>query len=77
MFPSSFNYSFLAVELLIFRTMHSSPLCVLEWNTWNTGDYETSAAEIGDVQTGDKGTSESKIAFLSGLDTFYLLQIEH
>ena len=42
-----------------------------------TSDHETSDAEIGDVETGDKGASESKMAFLRGLDTFYLLNIEH
>ena len=40
-------------------------------------DYETSNAGIGDDETGDKGASESKIAFLRGLDTVYLLNIEH
>jgi hypothetical protein len=41
-----------------------------------TRDCETSDAEIGDIETGDERASESKIAFLRGLDTVYLLKIE-
>ena len=57
MFPSSFNYSFLAVELLIFRTMHSSALRELEciaWGRGSTGDSETGDAETGDLKTSER-----------------------
>ena len=59
--------------------MHSSALRALECivGGGQTSDNETSDAEIGDVETGDEGASESKIAFLRGLDTVYLLNIEH
>ena len=63
-----------------FRTMHSSALrarmhCLEGRDA--TSDHETSDAEIGDAETGDEGASESKMAFLRGLDTVYLLNIEH
>ena len=63
--------------------MHFSPLAssarqnALPWGRGATSDNETSDAEIGDVETGDEGASESKMAFLRGLDTVYLLNIEH
>ena len=53
--------------------MHSSP----PWRRGATSDHETIDAEIGDVEIGDEGASESKMTFLRGLDTVYLLNIEH
>ena len=49
----------------------------LPWGCGATTDSETKDAEISDVETGEDGASESKMAFLGGLDTVYLLNIEH
>ena len=60
--------------------MHSSALRALECIAWGrsaTSDCETNDVETGDIKTGDKETRESKISLFRGLDTVYLLKIEH
>ena len=42
-----------------------------------TSDCETSDAKTGDIKAGDKETRDSKISLFRGLDTDYLLKIEH
>ena len=62
------------------RTMHSSALRALECIAWGrsaTSYSETSDAETGDSKTGDKETRDSKISLYRGVDTVYLLKIEH
>ena len=49
----------------------------LSWGRGATSDHETSGADIGDVETGDAGASESNMAFLRGLDAVYPLNIDH
>ena len=71
---------FLELNQLFFRTMHSkcSPRQnALPWGRGAASDHETSDVKTGDVEAGDRGTSESKILFFMGLDTVYLLKIEH
>ena len=75
-----FPFSFIELNLLLLEQCilaRSARQNALSWGRGATSDNETSDAEIGDVETGDEGASESKMAFLRGLDTVYLLNIEH
>ena len=74
-----FHVSFLIhwVESIILLEKGILARSALPWEHGTTSDHETSDAKIGDVETGDEGASESKMAFLRGLDTVYLLNIEH
>ena len=64
-------------QILIDFDNYSVHQNALPWGRGAKSDHETSNAEIGNVESGDKAASESKMAFLRSLDTFYLLNIEH
>ena len=40
-------------------------------------DFKTSDAETGDAETSDRESSKNKLSLSRGLDTIYLLKIEH
>ena len=87
MLPFSLNYNHLTMESFILELnqlfleqcilARSASQNALSWGRGATSDNETSGAEIGNFKTSDEGASDSKMAFLRGLDTVYLLNIEH
>ena len=67
MLPFSLEYNHVAMESLIFRTMHSSVLHALLWVRGATSDHETSDVktcdvETGDAETSDRGSRENKLS---------------